>query len=79
MEIFDLREAIIPFSLLQITNCFHRMLPGETIQIVGHDASITEDLKRILPAATYEMKPCADRPQSGADFHILIKKTLSDS
>jgi TusA-related sulfurtransferase len=74
---FDLREAIIPFSLLQITNLFYRMPAGETIEIIGNDASIAEDLQRILSAPDCEWISDANPRPCGDMFHILIRKRLA--
>jgi TusA-related sulfurtransferase len=51
METFDLRDTIIPFSLLQIANYFQQMKANEEIEIYGNEAGIAEDLKSILPAS----------------------------
>jgi len=75
-ESFDLRDAIIPFSLLQITNCFHRMPAGETIEIIGNDPSIMDDLKRILSASECECIPSEDPQHCDNALHILIRKPL---
>ena len=49
MGSFDLRDTIIPFSLLQITNHFRQMDPGEVLEVIGDDESIAADLKSLLP------------------------------
>ncbi|MFH1985160.1 MAG: hypothetical protein ABIL58_25255 [Pseudomonadota bacterium] len=55
MVSFDLRDALIPFSLLQIANAFRRMGAGEVMEILADDAEITTDLQRILPLAAYDI------------------------
>ena len=59
MLTFDLRETLIPFSLLQITNLFREMKPGEEMQIfagVSHiDATILRDVMLILPRTDYDL------------------------
>ena len=50
MESFDLRDTIIPFSLLQIAHHVQHMKVGEEIEVFGNDAGIAGDLKSILPA-----------------------------
>ena len=59
MLTFDLRETLLPFSLLQITNLFREMKPGEEMQIfagVSHiDATILRDVMLILPRTDYDL------------------------
>lgn len=75
MVIFDLRESIIPFALLQICNHFKRMQPGEMIEIIARDAGIADDIERILPAPVRETlireQPCVE---AGTEFRIQLKK-----
>ena len=59
MVSFDLRETLIPFSLLQISNLFREMEPGEELEILaGTDptgVSILKDVLLILPKAQYDL------------------------
>ena len=59
METFDLREKLIPFSLLQITNVFRGMQPGEELEILGGscpvETAIFQDVMRILPPDDYDL------------------------
>jgi TusA-related sulfurtransferase len=55
MTTFDLRESIIPFSLLQISNHFKRMKSGEVVDIICPDATVEKDLQCILPRREYEI------------------------
>lgn len=56
---FDLREKLIPFSLLQISNNFREMQPGDEMEILASDcpiqAAIFKDVMRILPKSDYEL------------------------
>ncbi len=78
MEIFDLRKAIISFSLLHICNRFKRMQPGEVIEIITRDASIADDIARILPELTYETSLRKEPCGTGAVFYIQLKKSDSE-
>jgi TusA-related sulfurtransferase len=60
METIDLRETLIPFSLLRISNRFKQMKRGEVIEIIGADAAIAMDLRHILAGAAFELR-CAPR------------------
>ena len=79
MESFDLRETIIPFSLLQITNHFKRMKPGQVVEIIGSDASVAADLKSILSAREYEMVEIENLASDGPDFRMRLKKKSTSS
>jgi TusA-related sulfurtransferase len=46
---FDLRESLIPFSLLKITNAFTKMKPGEVMEIIAGETCICNELQRLLP------------------------------
>jgi TusA-related sulfurtransferase len=74
METFDLRETIISFSLLQITNHFRKMNPGETVEIICADKSVTEDLKCLLPQCSYEFIRIENVSEDSSDFRIELKK-----
>jgi TusA-related sulfurtransferase len=55
MSNLDLRNGVTPFSLLQVINRFRRMKPGETLEILGNDQDLQQDLKRILPEASFQV------------------------
>jgi len=74
MDSFDLRETIIPFSLLQITNHFKRMKPGEVIEIIANDASVVKDLKSILPELEYELTQMENLNGKHSDFLMQLKR-----
>jgi TusA-related sulfurtransferase len=71
MESFDLRHAIIPFSLLQISNHYRKMQPGEAMEIVGSDAGIIHSVKSVLPDCRCEIVP--DEAQGFERNKILIR------
>ncbi len=59
MVSFDLRETLIPFSLLQITNLFREMEPGDEMEIIAgtdpDEAAMIKDVLRILPHTNYDL------------------------
>jgi TusA-related sulfurtransferase len=74
MVTFDLRETIIPFSMLQICNHFKQMKTGEVIEIISFEAGIEKDLKSILPESACET---TFRPLSTAErkeYSIYLRK-----
>ena len=63
MVTFDLREAIVPFSLLQIIHHFKKMRPGETIQIICNDEELEATLIKLIPDSNFIIDQ--DKKKSG--------------
>ena len=74
MQIFDLRETIISFSMLQLTNYFKKMKPGDSIEILFSDESIPEDIKRLLPEKSCSFTRIEKMDPDSSDFRIKLKK-----
>ena len=74
METFDLRDTIIPFSLLQIANYFQQMKVDEEIEIYGNDAGIARDLKSILPASAVTICPVDTSADERPRYRWRLKK-----
>ena len=74
MTTFDLRDTIIPFSLLQINNCFKRMKAGEILDILFCDKHIEDDLKRILPRHQYEIIFPENLKTGRNEFSIRLRR-----
>ena len=79
METFDLRETIISFSLLQLTNHFRKMNPGEIVEIICSDKNIAEDLKCLLPEKSYEFIRIENVDKNSSDLRIELKKIKASS
>ena len=75
MGTFDLRDTIIPFSLLQITNQFRRMAPGDKLEIIGCDDGTLADLRRLLPASEFELSDTRTQGSDNTDFCVRLRKT----
>ena len=74
MNSFDLRETLIPFSMLRVVNHFTQMEVGGEMEIIGDDAEIYHDIKSILPASDYEfVSEEFEIPRHG-EFRIILKK-----
>jgi len=71
---FDLRETIISFSMLQITNAFNKMKSGEVMEIIGCDQSIPKELEYILPESEYEIFYNEILDPGGSDFRMKLRK-----
>ena len=79
MGAFDLRDTIIPFSLLQITNHFRRMAAGEVLEIIGCNDGILSDLKRLLPASEFELTDIRTLGGDTSDFRLRLRKIEAPS
>jgi TusA-related sulfurtransferase len=74
MYTFDLSEAIIPFSLLQIVSQFKRMKTGETLEILEVDEDIIPDLMSVLPAFKFELIETEAMSADSFKFKLRFKK-----
>ena len=79
METFDLRETIVSFSLLQLTNHFRKMNPGDIVEIFCSDKNIAEDLKCLLPERSYEFIRLENLNADNSDFRLVLKKIKASS
>lgn len=77
MESFNLRDTIIPFSLLQIVNHFQQMKSGEEIEIIGNDQGIESDIKKILPSSEYRVVADDKQQDNSRNFRLRLKKEVS--
>jgi TusA-related sulfurtransferase len=75
MDAFDLRYAILPFSLLDIRHRFKEMRPGDCLVVLWNDATAVEDLMRVLPAACLEVVSKGEIPEPSGGFRLELRKT----
>lgn len=78
MLYFDLRETLVPFSLLQITNLFGEMKPGDELEIfagVSHvDMAILKDVILILPRTDYDLISKENQVGEDSFTRLILKK-----
>jgi TusA-related sulfurtransferase len=81
MESFDSRNTITPLFLLEVTNAFRRMPPGEGLEIIADDAGIAADLKSILAACKHELTVVVERmDETGSRYKIwLLRKPRKEN
>jgi tRNA 2-thiouridine synthesizing protein A len=83
MVSFDLRETLIPFSLLEITNLFREMKPGEELEILaGTDptgSSILKDVLLILPRANYDLISKETIANDSSVTRLMLRKKNSNA
>ena len=75
MDIFDLRNAIIPFSLLDIRQRFKEMRPGDSLVVLWSDDAAADDLMRVLPASCLEIVSKGKVPEPSGGFRMELIKT----
>ena len=75
MHTFDLRNTIIPFSLLRIINLFKKMGPGETMEVLWCDPSMPSDLLKVLPGNDHEVVMLEEIKGDEPGFRMQLKKT----
>jgi len=69
--ILDLRGAIIPLTLLKVSQVFREIDVGKTMEILMNDPDSRKDLFKILPASGYKLMDMTDE---GAFYRICLKK-----
>jgi TusA-related sulfurtransferase len=75
IDVFDLRNAIVPFSLLDIRHRFKKMQPGDSLVVLWSDSAAADDLLRVLPASSFEIVSKGEIPGQSAGFRMELVKT----
>lgn len=75
METFDFRNAIVPFSLLDIRHRFKEMRPGDTLEILWSDSSAADDLMRVLLAGCLEIISTGEIADPSGGYRVEFVKT----
>ena len=71
----DLRGAIIPFSLLKVSQVFKIIKPGEQLEILCSDPDTRNDLFKILPESSYELT-LMEELEEDYFYRIQLKKAF---
>jgi TusA-related sulfurtransferase len=74
INVFDLRDAIIPFSLLDIRHRFKEMQLGDSLIVLWNDATAIDDLMRVLPSACLEIVSKGEIPEPSGGFRMELIK-----
>jgi TusA-related sulfurtransferase len=72
-NVFDMRNTIVPFALLNVSHAFSELKSGETMEILVGDLDTKKDLFKLLPASHYEL---IKTKREGSCFHIHLRKIL---
>jgi TusA-related sulfurtransferase len=74
MYTFDLRNELVPFSLLDIRHRFKEMRSGESMVVLWGDSGSADDLLQILPAKSFDIVSNAKIPGSLSGFRLELTK-----
>lgn len=70
----DVRGAITPFSLLKVSLVFQQMKPSETLEILGCDTEMQQDLLKLLPDAHCETVAAGSDAAAPEVFRVRLHK-----
>ena len=75
MDTFDFRNAIVPFSLLDLRQRFREMQPGDSLEVLWSDPAPIEDLMAVLPAACVEIGSTCEVDEPSGEFRMHLIKS----
>ena len=67
----DVRGAIVPITLLKVTQAFREIKPGETLEITGNDSGTRGDIFQVLKTFHYRLTVIE---QTDDFYRIRLKK-----
>lgn len=81
MVTIDIRETLIPFSLLEIINAFQNLQPGDEVEILAGGSSLDRatvgDILRILPEADYDVVSRGGSGSADPVTRLRLRKKVS--
>jgi len=75
----DLRRAIIPFTLLKVSQVLRTIQPGDIIEVFWSDPDIPEDLFKILPESSYDLIAMEEMADEEPSYRMEIKKKTEET
>jgi TusA-related sulfurtransferase len=74
-HVLDLTGTMPPLALLKVSAFFREMRVDETVEVIGADSEMKEDLLKVLPTSCCEVVEinAADLDQSV--YRVLFRKT----
>lgn len=51
----DVRESIMPLSLLKVTKIFRKMEANQVLEVIGYNPETRADFIKVLPASSFEL------------------------
>ena len=76
MRMLDLRDVILPFALLKVSNIFREMGRGECLEILWNSRDILS-IERILPPKTFGLSLIRESETHPSCFWIKLEKTTT--
>jgi len=70
----DLRNAIVPFSLLKVIQALKMMGPGETLEVFWSDPDTPADLFKVLPDSAYDLISLEEIGDGEPSYRITLAK-----
>ncbi len=70
----DLRNAIVPFSLLKVIQALKMMGPGETLEVFWSDPDTPADLFKVLPDSAYDLISLEEIGDGEPSYKITLAK-----
>ena len=70
----DLRNAIVPFSLLKVIQALKMMDPGETLEVFWSDPDTPADLFKVLPDSAYDLINFEEIGDGEPSYRITLAK-----
>jgi TusA-related sulfurtransferase len=74
MNSFDLRDTLLPFSMLRVANHFAKMEIGGEMEIIGDDVEAYQDMRNIFSASNYELVSEEFETPHPGEFRIVLRK-----
>ncbi len=74
----DLRGAIIPFTLLKVSQVFRTIQPGDTLEVYWSDPDTPADLFKILPESSYDMISMDVVEEEEPSYRMEIQKKSAE-
>jgi len=73
----DLRGAIIPFTLLKVSQVFRTIQPGDIMEIFWSDPDTPANLFKILPESSFDLIVMEEMEDDEPSYRMEIKKTVA--
>ena len=70
----DLRNAIVPFSLLKVIQALKMMGPGERLEVFWSDPDTPADLFKVLPDSAYDLIRREEIRDGEPSYRIILAK-----
>ena len=77
MHVLDLRNTLLPLSLLELVRLFRRLDPMECIEIRFADSADRAVVLRVLPPACYDIILDDSLGDTGEGFRLRLRKKMS--